>query len=172
MTKVIFKFDSIFRGRFSEFVKECVNNIDFNSVIKRSDKNGRGNLEELVLKFFAYYEERELFKHSVKEFLNDYMEKKTKSFTNESTLRDIFQQTFVTLNNALPNGIVRANRLNSTPLVLFEAISIGVADILSMPQVLVELLENTTLKELTTGATNSLPKLTGRINFVSQRAVI
>lgn len=167
----------VFRGRFSEFVKECVNNTDFNSVIKRSDKNGRGNLEELVLKFFAYYEERDLFKHSVKEFLNDYMEKKTKSFTNESTLRDIFQQTFVTLNNALPNGIVRANRLNSTPLVLFEAISIGVADILSMhqqvdSQVLVELLENTTLKELTTGATNSLPKLTGRINFVSQRAVI
>ncbi|EQA9791470.1 hypothetical protein ACX956_001278 [Proteus mirabilis] len=72
--------------------------------------------------------------------------------------------------------MIAENNINVS-LVLFEAISIGVADILSMhqqvdSQVLVELLENTTLKELTTGATNSLPKLTGRINFVSQRAVI
>lgn len=71
---------------------------------------------------------------------------------------------------------MRANRLNSTPLVLFEAISVGVADILKAgnqinARKLNELLEDEALKELTTGATNSLPKLTGRIDFVSQQAI-
>lgn len=167
----------VFRGHFAEFIKECVRNSDFDTVIKRSDKNGRGNLEELALKFFAYYESRMIFKHSVKGFLNDYMEKKTKSFTNENELRNIFQQTFSEIKRTLPNGIVRANRLNSTPLVLFEAISVGVADILAAgkqidAQKLNDLLEDNALKELTTGATNSLPKLTGRIDFVSQRAFV
>ncbi|EMR17858.1 hypothetical protein KP700603_19617 [Klebsiella quasipneumoniae] len=166
----------VFRGRFAEFIKECVKNPDFDNVIKRSDKNGRGNVEELALKFFAYYECRTLFKHSVKGFLNDYMEKKTKSFNNERELSDIFTRTFSEINRVLPNGIVRANRLNSTPLVLFEAISVGVADILKAgnqinARKLNELLEDEALKELTTGATNSLPKLTGRIDFVSQQAI-
>lgn len=167
----------VFRGRFAEFIKESVSNSDFDAVIKRSDKNGRGNLEELALKFFAYYESRMLFKHSVKGFLNDYMERKTKSFTNENELRNVFQRTFSELRSILPNGIVRANRLNSTPLVLFEAISVGVADILTIgkqvnAQKLNELLENDSLKELTTGATNSLTKLIGRIEFVSERAMV
>lgn len=167
----------VFQGRFAEFIKECVTNPDFEMVIKRSDKHGRGNLEELALKFFAYYEDRALFKHSVKGFLNDYMEKKTKSFKNEKELLEIFEQTFSEIKRCLPNGIVRANRLNSTPLVLFEAIAIGVADILSAgsqidDQKLNDLLEDDSLKALTTGATNSLPKLTGRIDYVSQRALI
>ncbi|ERK16783.1 hypothetical protein L580_0362 [Serratia fonticola AU-P3(3)] len=167
----------VFRGRFAEFIKDCVRNSDFDAVIKRSDKNGRGNLEELALKFFAYYENRLSFKHSVKGFLNDYMEEKTKSFKNENELRNIFQQTFSEIKRILPNGIVRANRLNSTPLVLFEAISVGVADVLAAgnqidDQKLNDLLEDAHLKDLTTGATNSLPKLTGRIDFVSQRILI
>lgn len=167
----------VFRGRFAEFIKECVKKPDFDTVIKRSDKNGRGNLEELVLKFFAYYEDRSLFKHSVKGFLNDYMERKTKSFDNESVLREVFVQTFSEIKRCLPNGIVRANRLNSTPLVLFEAIAVGVADILTAgnqvdAKKLNDLLEHKSLKNLTTGATNSLPKLTGRIDYVSQRALI
>lgn len=167
----------VFRGRFAEFIKDCVKNSDFDTVIKRSDKNGRGNLEELVLKFFAYYENRSSFKHSVKGFLNNYMEEKNKSFKNENKLREIFEQTFSEINRCLPNGIVRANRLNSTPLVLFEAIAVGVADILTEgnkvdAQKVNELLEDASLKNLTTGATNSLPKLNGRIDYVSQRASV
>lgn len=167
----------VFRGRFADFIKECVQNHDFDMAIKRGDRNGRGNLEELALKFFAYYEDRLLFKHSVKGFLNDYMEKKTESFKNEKELRSIFEKTFSEIRRCLPNGIVRANRLNSTPLVLFEAIALGVADILTAgkqinDQKLNELLEDGVLRDLTTGATNSLPKLTGRIDYVSQRASI
>lgn len=164
----------VFQGRFRDFIKDCAKDSDFDSVIKRSDKNARGNVEELALKFFAYYEDRNMFKHSVKGFLNDYMVKKTKSFTNESALKKIFVQTFSEIKQALPNGIVRSARPNSTPLVLFEAVSVGVADILARgkkvdAKKLVKLIESAELKELTTGATNSLPKLLGRIDVVSKQ---
>jgi hypothetical protein len=165
----------IFQGAFCDFLKRCAADEDFNFSIRRSDKDGRGNVEELALKFFAYYEARRDFKHSVKEFLNDYMEAKTKTFKNKSELNQIFSQTFKTLRTALPGGVVRSNRPNSTPLVLFEAVSVGVADLLAKggrvdPGKLSLLLEDNELKQLTTGATNSLPKLLDRINLVSSRA--
>jgi hypothetical protein len=60
----------------------------------------------------------------------------------------------------LPDGVVRSNRKNTTPLILFEAIAIGVADALKGgtvvdAQKLKDLLDNKTLTTLTTGATNS-----------------
>lgn len=165
----------VFQGRFRDFIKECATHPDFDACIKRSDRHGRGNVEELALKFFAYYEDRSRFVHSVKNFLNDYMEKKTESFRNEAQLSEIFARTFSTLRLALPNGIVRSSRPNSTPLVLFEAVAVGAADILTDGgQIdaarLLAAIEAPALKEFTTGATNSLPKLLSRINYISREA--
>jgi hypothetical protein len=165
----------VFRGRFGDFIRECANEENFSSLIKRSDKTGRGNVEELVLKFFAYFEDRDNFSHSVKNFLNNYMQNKTKSFRNEKELREIFDKTFSELKDALPNGIVRPGRPNSTPLVLFEAVTVGVADIISHkkhvdPTKLQGLLGDKELQDVTTGATNSLKKLVARINLVFDRA--
>lgn len=73
----------------------------------------------------------------------------------------------------LPNGIVRGNRINITPLVLYEAISVGVADLIDSDsegmitsENLQTLLNSEDLKRLTTGATNSRNKLLGRIENV------
>lgn len=165
----------VFQGRFSDFIKECAKNAHFQNSIKRSDKTGRGNTEELALKFFAYYESSDKFKHSVKEFLNEYTETKTKKFDNEAELQSIFTRTFETISASLPNGIVRQARPNSTPLVLFEAVTVGLARILGdggevNAQALGELLENEQLKSLTTGATNSQARLSARINMVAMEA--
>jgi len=164
----------VFLGEFNDFLKECSMNEDFRAVVKLTANAARtGNMEELVLKFFAYYEDRDHFVHSVKGFLNDYMEKKTTSFKNRPGLKYIFNSTFSFLRETLPNGIVRANRPNITPLILFEAISIGVADALRFGEpnreILVTLLDNQDLKRLTTGATNSRNRLLDRIDFVSNR---
>lgn len=164
----------VFQGPFNDFVKLCATDARLDAIVKRSDKNGRGNLEELTLKFFAYYEERDKFVHSVKEFLNSYMEHKTNAFSNKADLGLIYDQTLETLVHALPEGIVRRNRPNSTPLVLFEAVTIGVADIIKdNRQVdaakLRNLLDDDGLKALTTGATNSSNKLIGRIKYVADR---
>lgn len=164
----------VYLGDFKDFLVDCSINENFVSSVKMTENSERtGSREELVLKFFAYYEDRNLFVHSVKEFLNDYMKKKTKNFNNKSDLSEIFIQTFGIVHNLLPNGIVRGNRTNITPLILFEAISIGIADIIAennlhliTAEKLDALLNNDDLKRLTTGATNSRTKLNDRIKFV------
>ncbi|WP_426044011.1 DUF262 domain-containing protein [Caulobacter sp. DWR3-1-2] len=166
----------VFQGPFNDFVKQSASDKRLDAVIRRSDKTGRGNLEELTLKFFAYFEYRQKFSHSVKEFLNEYMELKTRSFHNKAELSSLFDRTMVILTEYLPNGIVRANRPNSTPLVLFEAVAVGVADLINDGKAidrgrLLDILDDDGLKALTTGATNSQPKLVGRINYVAEHVV-
>jgi hypothetical protein len=165
----------IYLGEFNDFIKNCSENENFKTVIKMTKNAERtGSYEELVLKFFAYYENRDKFVHSVNEFLNDYMAFKTSGFKNKTQLETIFNQTFETLNNLLPDGIVRGNRKNITPLVLYEAIAVGVADLISnnknIPQeALVNLLNDNELTKLTTGATNSRNKLYQRIEYVKEQ---
>jgi hypothetical protein len=166
----------VFQGAFNDLIRSCANDVRLDALVKRKDKAGRGNLEELALKFYAYLEWRENFSHSVKEFLNQYMAFKTDSFQNKTELSHIFDATMSVLSEALPGGIVRSNRPNSTPLVLFEAITVGVADVLASGgdvdfDKLREVLDDEGLKDLTTGATNSLPKLRARIDLVSKRVV-
>lgn len=167
----------VFLGKFNDFIKELAEYPAFRSVVKMTENSSRiGSYEELVLKFFAYYQDRNLFKHGVKEFLNEYMEKKTKSFLDKESLKVVFHRTFDTLEEKLPEGIVRGNRKNITPLILFEAISIGVADTgLGLSdidgQILINLLDDSSLKRLTTGATNSRKKLIDRIEYVRSALV-
>lgn len=169
----------VYIGKFKNFIVECSKNEHFNNVVKMTENSERkGNKEELVLKFFSYYQNREKFVHSVKEFLNDYMEFKTNSFTDKNELEEIFNSTFSLLNTMLPEGIVRGNRKNITPLILFEAISIGVADIISRglqehidALILQSLLNDNELKILTTGATNSRNKLNQRIDYVRNKFI-
>ena len=104
----------IFLGRFNDIIKELASDQNFVGVLRTKE-----NLEELVLKFFAYYQDRNLFVHGVKDFLNEYMEKKTKEFTDEQELKDIFKETFSVLNQKLPDGIVRGKqkKLNSISFI-------------------------------------------------------
>ena len=166
----------IYLGKFKDFLLKCSLNTSFKRVVKLSEgPSNTGTSEELVLKFFAYYEKRESFVHSVKDFLNEYMANKTKEFKEKDSYENLFEKTFSTLDSLLPDGIVRGNRKNSTPLILFEAIAIGVADVISKnpihafdAQKLQELLDDEELKKLTTGATNSRLKLTQRIDYVKE----
>lgn len=165
----------VFIGEFNDFLKDLAQNENFRAVVKMTEAAKRsGSYEELVLRFFAYYEDQEQFVHSVKGFLNDYMEKKTKSFKNKSQLKKIFDDTFIILRENLPNGIVRGNRKNITPIVLFEAISVGTAIALDQrvqlsTEILVELLNDKDLKKYTTGATNSKRMLSNRIELVRDK---
>jgi uncharacterized protein with ParB-like and HNH nuclease domain len=165
----------VYLGEFNDFIQQCSENADFKNVVKLTKNAERtGNLEELVLKFFAYYENRNTFVHSVKDFLNEYMAEKTIAFKNKLEFKKLFEKTFRTLNQLLPQGIVRGNRKNITPLVLYEAIAIGVADALNegtqiKAKKLQELLDNEELNKLTTGATNSRGKLNQRIDYVKEK---
>ncbi|MGL4391208.1 MAG: DUF262 domain-containing protein, partial [Carnobacterium maltaromaticum] len=162
----------VYIGEFNNFIKELAENKDFRSVVKMTSNAERnGSYEELVLKFFAYYENSDDFVHSVKGFLNDYMAAKTKKFRNKNELNEIFKNTFKILNDNLPEGIVRGNRKNITPVVLYEAISVGTALALDISEQLkvtqlAELLNDSELKKVTTGATNSKSMLKKRMDIV------
>lgn len=164
----------VYLGKFKDFLEECAENQNFLNVVKMTSNAERtGNREELVLKFFAYFEDREIFVHSVKEFLNDFMAKKTESFPEINDYRTLFNRTFEILNALLPEGIVRGNRKNITPLILFEAISIAIADLINSNEEAIitaarlqTVLNDNELTKLTTGATNSRNKLLQRIDYV------
>ncbi|KJH85496.1 hypothetical protein UG46_17425 [Pseudomonas fluorescens] len=162
----------VYLGPFNNFIRECSKFPAFKRSVKvGSNAEKNGNMEELVLKFFAYYENRNLFVHSVKGFLNEYMAQKTEKHANLKPLKTLFETTFTLLEKILPDGIVRSNRKNTTPLILFEAVAIGVADALSSGKVvdaqkLKTLLDDKKLTALTTGATNSRKKLVDRIKYV------
>ncbi len=162
----------VYIGEFNDFIKELAENKDFRSVVKMTSNAERsGSYEELVLKFFAYYENSDNFVHSVKGFLNDYMADKTDKFKNKKALNEVFTNTFKVLNDNLPDGIVRGNRKNITPIVLYEAISVGTALALDTQQnlrleQLNSLLNDPELKKATTGATNSKNMLKKRLEIV------
>lgn len=165
----------IFIGEFNDFIKELAVDPVFRSVVKMTENAERsGSYEELVLRFFAYFEDRDQFVHSVKGFLNKYMEKKTRSFKNKASLEKTFTETFAFLQKSLPDGIVRGSRKNITPVILYEAISVGAAVAISGGKRVkaasaLRLLDDKELKALTTGATNAKKMVVDRIEYVSGR---
>lgn len=163
----------VFRGQFNDFISELSQNEHFNSVVNLPKaKESDGTKNELILKFFAYKNNRDKFDHSVVGFLNDYMADSTISF-NYKKNRIIFEKTFEALAVELPEGIKRGNR-KTTPYNLFEAIAIGAADAIEEGSNIhgkdvATWIDDGELTKLTSSATNSRPKLKARIGYCYDR---
>jgi len=162
----------VYIGRFSKLLKELSKDRQFNIVVRVPEEKAKGSVrEELVLRFFAYLHRYQDFNHSVKDFLNKYMDEATNEFDyNYNT--NIFVAVFNSLAQAFPDGIIR--RQSTTPVNLYEAISVGAAlayiqnGIINTNNIS-EWLNSDELKKLTTGATNSRPKVQGRIEYCRDR---
>lgn len=160
----------VFRGAFNDDLKRLAQDENFTSVIKLKPGDARnGTSEEYVLRYFAFFEKYKQFDHSVKEFLNSYMQGAAKKKLSASNERN-FRKTFEFIAGELPKGIVRGNR-GVTPVNLFEAITVGCALAMKSGKklktgVLVDLLDNSDLRIHTTGATNSRKAVTSRIEIV------
>lgn len=163
----------VYRGRFNELLRELADKESFRNVVRLpQERELDGTREEFVLRFFAYFHDYQAFDHSVKDFLNNYMKKATEKFDYARNI-DLFEKVFSTLSEALPEGISRANR-NTTPVNLYEGVSVGAA--LAYQQNgrivadnILEWLHSKELREWTTGATNSKPRVRGRIEFCRDR---
>lgn len=158
----------VYRGGFNDFIKELSNDSNFRECVHLSYAHENdGTREELVLRFFAYLYDIDSFNHSVKDFLNEYMEKADKNFhysNNDKIFRDVFR----ILNAALPNGITKGRK--NTPLNLFEAVSVGAAmAYINKGKIntkgIQQWLTDKELLKYITGATNSKPRVNGRIDF-------
>lgn len=158
----------IFRGRFNDFIKDLAKNEDFKRIALLPEaKEQDGTREELVLRFFAYLNNYEQFDHSVVDFLNTYMKNSIKNFQYEEN-EALFNKAFQVLSQVLPEGITRGR--NTTPINLYEAVTVGAALALRdngkiEVEGIQEWLASEELTKLTSGATNSKPRVKGRIEY-------
>ncbi|WP_457279133.1 DUF262 domain-containing protein [Polaromonas sp. P5_D5] len=167
----------IYTGPFYDFIKDCASREDFKAVCPVSySKQRREESEELVLRYFAYSDTYLDFRHDVSKFLNDYLKKNQTSFGKAKLLKQ-FNQMVKFSTDHLPYGFKKNPTSKSVPRVRFEALACGIT---------LALRENPKLKPnplnteiwinsqkfndlVSSDASNSLPRLKGRIEYVRDR---
>lgn len=161
-----------YQGPFYEFILECSKNPDFRKLCPLSEsKKDRGEYDELVLRFFAFSDSYQEFKHDVARFLDDYVRNKKTSFDKESLKKRFLQMCDFVKKFFAPSYFARRPNDSVTPRVRFEAISVGVYLALQEnpnlePDNLNWLDSNEFKLRTTTDASNSTARLTSRIEFV------
>lgn len=164
-------------GLFTDFLSECARIPLFKTLapLTKVSENKRGR-EELVLRFFAYLNKHKEFINRVSDFLDIYLEETQKKFNDKcgKEMRKEFELVLNFVEKYFPDGFKRGPKDKLTPRVRFEAIAIGVALALRENNRLVpdkasiEVWLNSPefKKHTTSDASNSRPKLIGRIEFV------
>lgn len=167
----------IYTGPFYDFIKECAVDTTFARVCPLSfSKQRREEAEELVLRYFAYCDTYLEFKHDVGKFLSAYLKRHQEDFDGPR-LRAQFDAMVRFAEQYLPYGFKKAVAANTTPRVRFEALACGIT---------LALRRNPTLEPVAFGvqswidsgdfrklvvsdASNSLPRLKARIEFVRDK---
>lgn len=166
--------DCVFRGTFADKLEAWAKDPGFRVAVKLTALQQRdATAEECVLRFFAFFHRYRIFKHNVNEFLSAYMESASKTFDYEQGDK-IFSKTFKEVARAFPNGIRRPDRRSTTPLNLFEGITVGAALALQKTDKLIvsgldKWMKSPELRKFTTGATNDRAAVAGRIEFCRDR---
>lgn len=166
--------DCVFQGAFADKLEEWANHTWFRQVVKLTPLQQRdATAEDCVLRFFAFRDRYKTFEHSVTEFLNNYMKDATKVF-DYTAGEAVFIKTFKELARVFPQGISRMKRKGTTPLNLYEGISVGASLALDKSTKLHtaglnQWLDSDELRGFTTGATNDRSAVLGRIEFCRDR---
>lgn len=162
----------IFGGQFDAFLERMAKLPSFHTVVRLPRPRERdGTREEYVLRFFAYYNRYKQFKHSVEEFLNEYMRDAAKSFDFEDG-ESLFGRTFDQLAALFPDGITRGQ--TTTPVNLYEGVAVGAALALTTrPRLskaaISKWINCEELRSFSTVATNDPKRVLGRIEFCRDR---
>lgn len=162
----------IYRGSFNIILKELSQSPDFKHIMRLPEEaETNGTREEMLLRFFAFLNNYQAFDHSVVGFLNDYMRSATDGFDYGRNVK-IFENTFSQLREALPDGLTRGR--STTPYNLFEAVSVGAALAIEQKGTLYKVdtdtwVRSAEMKRLTTGATNSNPRVRNRIEYARDK---
>ncbi|MGV6491911.1 DUF262 domain-containing protein [Stenotrophomonas rhizophila] len=166
------------RGAFLDFIKDCAKDPLFiklcpisPAMIKRRED------EELVTRYFCYSDRYMSFKHDVDAFVDKYVEDHREDF-DRARLEHEFRSMLVFVSKHFPNGFAKTAGSKTTPRVRFEAIAVGVTlaqridpkvSPSSPPPVWLESKEF--VGQTTTHASNSGPRLRGRVEFVRDRII-
>jgi len=149
-----------------------------------SAKDARGEAAELVLRFFAYADQYEQFRHDVGRFLNRYLDGRCRAYDLLSTPAEkeaVLDRDSIRFHRMVdfvakwfPDGFRRRPGDKTTPRVRFEAISVGVHLALEAePGLKVEnldWLESEEFRQHTRAdGSNSGPRLRGRVEYVRDK---
>lgn len=171
--------------KFYTFLVKLTQNQNFSACaeyLPQPEKEKKGE-EELVLRFFASKNARDLFRGSVRDWLDNYMEEvllKTKNFAYESE-EEIFSDVFKLAKQKLGDTAFLRYRggspVGSLPPAYFEAISIGIANVRNkirsktpeiLRQKLSDLVQSEGFRAVTGPGANSRDKLETRIRLVGE----
>ncbi len=160
----------IFKGSFNDLIKRLAKDERLHKLtMKPTSADNNGTYEELVLRFFAYLYNRNLFVHNVKDYLNEFMKWASVNY-NEREYEQIFNRVFNEL-SGLEHGIVKNVGRRNTSTVFWEAITVGAAEALRNGVEHLNLngfydwVGDEQFNKLITGATNSRQMIDNRIEF-------
>ncbi len=161
-----------YAGNFYDMILELKDDKNFKKVCPvSSQKELRGEYEELILRYFAYKDRYKEFKHDVAIFLNEYLtDMNEEEFKKEDYIKE-FNKMVQFVNTNFPYGFRKNEANQSIARVRFEAISVGVFLALQENPNLespdMEWLNSEGFKiQTTSDASNNPNRLQNRIEFV------
>lgn len=161
-----------YAGSFYDMILELKDDENFRQVCPvSSQKESRGEYEELILRFFAYSDRYLDFKHDVAIFLNEYLTDMNETSINKEKYTEHFNAMVKFVNTNFPYGFRKDETNQSIARVRFEAISVGVFLALkensSLENPNMEWLNSEGFKiQTTSDASNNPNRLQNRIEFV------
>ena len=164
----------IFKGNFNDLIKRLAKDERLHNLTKKpTSADNNGTYEELVLRFFAYLYNRDLFVHNVKDYLNAFMKWASVNY-NEREYEQIFNRVLDEL-SGLEHGIVKNIGRKNTSTVFWEAITVGAAEALRNGVEHLNLdgfydwVADELFNKLITGATNSRQMIDNRIEYTRNK---
>lgn len=165
----------VYRGAFLDLVIHWAASDLFKSLTPYMAKgvDARSERQELVTRFFVYCDRYLAFRHDVRKFLDSNMEELNRS-ADEARLAEMgaeFERTMQFIRKFYPKAFYRPDGGKRVPRVRFEAVAVGTALALRADPKLKApsdaWLRSEQFEELVrTDASNSAPKLRGRIEYV------
>jgi Protein of unknown function DUF262 len=167
----------IYTGPFYQFIRDCAASAGFRAVCPISHvKQRREEAEELVLRYFAYCDTYLTFQHDVRKFLDRYLKQHQAVFPMER-MKGEFDQMVQFAHDTLPYGFKKTKDASSVARVRFEALACGITLAqrihpgLAVPEesVLAWIESDEFRKHVVSDASNSLPRLKGRVEYVRDK---
>jgi len=167
----------IYTGPFYEFIRLCAASEKFKDVCPISFvKQRREEAEELVLRYFTYCDTYLTFKHDVRKFLNAYLKKYRDDFPKDRMQTEFFQMLDFA-KSCMPYGFKKSKDAASVARVRFEALACGITlaqrkepNLKRSVASISKWIDSADFKTLVVSdASNSNPRLRGRIEYVRDR---
>lgn len=165
----------VYRGPFLDLVIECASSAEFKALTPYMAKgvDAQSERQELVTRFFVYSDQYMDFRHDVRKFLDQAMDDLNRSGGAErlARMREEFMRTMMFVRANFQHAFYRPDGGKRVPRVRFEAVAVGTNLALRSKPNLANppdrWLKSPRFEELVrTDASNSAPKLRGRIEFV------